>query len=413
MPAPSLNDSCIRACIKNIRSLNDVGSFEYWKIKPVLARIASPEQLHIIEQNSPQILGEDAELWQAFIARDIPNWQTKGYVPKNPLKWYEVYCKYKKEQRKEIERDEEALKQSMMGLQKIRQSHVSKVVDLRTLPKVPRDPYMLPNNGGVPLNKNKWGKKEGSGALTWTGGSKTKITDGKSVLIRARREAKEISAMSKLNRPTHQLSGRIGQVKRAPAGMSKEYQIASQPALKILSHKHVLPKNESGIRGPTLEEREARLRAAMFGGTKRYASGDVKETLVGSSDEDFDDEEEEDGDDLFDEPEEKIKPISRPMAGSRLPPRKNHNGPVSSSPPRPKQASSPLSSSRPGRKPSELIGSAISRPRQQASSPALDATSTASSRTMSPGPGATKPTIARKRPEVDVFNRGAKKPKLR
>ncbi|KAF8848440.1 hypothetical protein BDZ45DRAFT_732929 [Acephala macrosclerotiorum] len=397
MPAPSLNDSCIRACIRNIRSLTDVGDFEYFKIKPVLARINSPEQLHIIEQNSPQIQGEDAELWQAFIARDIPNWRNKGYVPKNPLKWYEVYCKYKKEQRKEIERDEEALRQSMMGLQKMRQSHVSKVVDLRSLPKVPRDPYMLANNGGVPLNKNKWGKKEGdSSALKWTSGSKTKLTDGKSVLTRARREAKEISAMSKLSRPTHQLTGRIGQIRKAPAGMSKEYQIASQPALKILSHRHVQPKNESGTRGPTLEEREARLRAAMSAGAKRYASGDVKENLVGSSDDDFGDEDEDDGDDLFDEPEEKpkSKPAPRPMPTSRPIPR-NH-GPVSSSPPRPKQASSPPSSSAP------------SRPRPIASSPAP---SSAAPRRTSPGPGAPKPMMPRKRAPVDIFNRGAKKVK--
>ncbi|KUJ18655.1 uncharacterized protein LY89DRAFT_549259, partial [Mollisia scopiformis] len=305
MPAPSLNDSCVRACIRNIRSLNDVGSFEYWKIKPVLARITSPEQLHTIELNSPQIRGEDAELWQAFIARDIPNWKQKGYVPKNPLKWYEVYCKYKKEQRMEVQRDEELLKERMMGLQKARQSHVSKVVDLRTLPKVPKDPYMMANNGGVPLKKNPWGKKEPSGFLNFSSGSRTKLTDAKSVLTRARREAKEIGQMSKLSRPTHQLSGKIGQVKKAPAGMSKEYQIAAQPALRILSHRHVQLKNESATRGPSLEEREARLKAAMSSVTRGYASNDVRETLVGSSDDDLNDYDEEDGDDLFDEPAEK------------------------------------------------------------------------------------------------------------
>lgn len=261
---------------------------------------------------------------------------------------------------------------------------------------------MLANNGGVPLNKNKWGKKEGdSSALRWTSGSKTKLTDGKSVLTRARREAKEISAMSKLSRPTHQLTGRIGQVRKAPAGMSKEYQIASQPALKILSHRHVQPKNESGIRGPTLEEREARLRAAMSGGAKRYASGDVKETLVGSSDDDFGDDDEDEGDDLFDEPEDKpkFKPAPRPIATSKPIPR-NH-GPVSSSsssPPRFKQASSPPSSS-----------SASSRPRPMAASP--PPASVSSSRTMSPGPGPPKPMMAKKRAPVDIFNRGAKKVK--
>lgn len=285
----------------------------------------------------------------------------------------------------------------MMGLQKMRQSHVSKVVDLRTLPKVPKDPYMLANNGGVPLKKNPWGKKEPSSVLNFNSGSRTKLTDAKSVLTRARREAKEIKSMSRLSKPTHQLSGKIGQVKRAPAGMSKEYQIAAQPALKILSHRHVQPNNGSGTRGPTLEEREARLKAAMSAGTKRYASGDVKETLVGSSD---DESNEEEVDDLFDEPEGKSNPLPRPTTNARLPPRAIHSGPVSSSPPRPKQVSS-----------SPATSAFNSKPRPAASSPPPSTTST-SSKTMGSSSGPLKPMMARKRREVDIFNRGVKKPKL-
>ena len=75
----------------------------------------------------------------------------------------------------------------MMGLKKERETHVSKVVDLRALPKVPKDPRMLANNGGVPIGKARGFKKEGVSSLMWTAGSKTKLTDGKSVLTRARR----------------------------------------------------------------------------------------------------------------------------------------------------------------------------------------------------------------------------------
>jgi elongin-A len=283
-----------------------------------------------------------------------------------------------------------------MGLQKERQSHVSKVVDHRTLPKLPKDPYMMPNNGGVPLTKkNPWGKKEPSGVLNFNSGSRTKLTSAQSVLTRARREAKEIGQMSRLSKPTHQLSGRVGQVRKAPAGMSKEYQIAAQPALKILSHRHVQPSNGSGIRGPTLQEREARLKAAMSAGTKGYASGDVKETLVGSSDDD-------EGDDLFDELEEKPRPLPRPMSNARLQPRTSHSGPVSSSPPRPKQMPS-----------SPAASSLNSRPRPVASSPVLNASSAAPSRATGSSSGPLKPMMARKRKEVDVFNRDQKRPKLR
>ena len=83
--------------------LTDVGDFEFWKIRDVLARVTSPEQLHEIEIASPQIQGEDEELWRALIARDIPDWRKKNYVPKDPRKWFQVYKKYKKEQQREIE----------------------------------------------------------------------------------------------------------------------------------------------------------------------------------------------------------------------------------------------------------------------------------------------------------------------
>ncbi|KAH8771535.1 RNA polymerase II transcription factor SIII subunit A-domain-containing protein [Hyaloscypha finlandica] len=406
--------------------MTDVGSFEYWKIRPVLQRIESPEQLHQIELRSPQICGEDAELWRAFIARDIPNWRDKNYSPKNPLEWYRVYRKYKKEQQKDIERDEEILRNSMMGLKKERETHVSKVVDLRALPKIPKDPRMLANNGGVPIGKARGFKKEGASTLMWTAGSKTKLTDGKSVLTRARREAKEISQMSKLSRPTHQLKGKMGQVMRAPPGMVNEYQKASQPVLRILSRKHnpvgKFSGGITGISGPSLEEREARLRA-LTSPPKKDAGG-LQETLVGFSEDDED--YLEDADDLFDE-----HPSSRPLASSSSPPRSSKPTPsryISSSPacsarppqatarPRPQasSASTPLTAARPAPKPSDLISSIISKPKPSASSAVLPRIhSGPPSRTGSPAPGAPRPMMPRKRAEVDIFNRGAKKQRTR
>ncbi|KAK0108809.1 hypothetical protein ONS96_002651 [Cadophora gregata f. sp. sojae] len=409
MPAPSLVDSCTKACIKNIRSLIDVGSFEYWQIKTVLQRVESPEQLHQIELNSPQLLGEDAELWQSFISRHIPNWRTKNYKPKNPKKWYEVYCKYKKEQQEEIARDEEILRASMMGLKAARETNVSKIVDLKMLPKLPRDPRMIANNGGVPIKKGF--RKEAPATLNWTSGSKTKMTDGKSVLTRARREAKEISQMGRLAKPTHRLSGALGQVRKAPEGMVKEYKTASQPAIKILSRKkqpQTLASFSGGVTGPSLEERERRLRAAMAGGSgsKRDASGDVKHTYVGSSDDDLDDfiENDEEIDDLFDEaPKPKSRPVSSSTA-SRPPPSR----PVTS---RPSQQSSspPAPSSRPKPKPSDVISSLISKPRPGGASSPPPSRGRASS---PPKTGTGQRPMAPKRKEVDIFNRGPKKRRI-
>ncbi|POS86597.1 hypothetical protein EPUL_004216 [Erysiphe pulchra] len=256
MPVPSLLDICKKACIKNVHSFTDVGDLEYHQISDILFCLKSAEQLHQIEELSPQIKGLDRELWQKFIAKEIPKWETKNYAPKNPLKWYEVYKRYKREQAEEIRRDEERLRESMMGIKKARDSNLSKVVDLGSLPKLPRDPRMTLNNGGVPISRSSV-KKETSSYLNFASGSKTKMKDGKSVLIRARREAKEISQMGKLSRPTHKL--RVGQVIQAPAAMVKEYRTASKSAPKILSHRASVKPHETDKK--VIEEREKRLRA--------------------------------------------------------------------------------------------------------------------------------------------------------
>lgn len=351
-------------------------------------------------------MGEDAELWRNFIARDVPSWRSKNWAPKNPLKWYEVYCKYKKWQRKEIERDEEILRNTMAGIKKEQETKVSRIVDLRTLPKVPRDPRMLANNGGVPLGKKAGPAKLAPGALMFNGGSKTKMRDGKSVLVRARREAREISAMGKLATPTAMLVGNKRQIVKAPAGMVNEYRKAADPGLRILSRKKsTVGQLTAGISGPTLEEREKRLRAAMGGNSKGNASSTGTENLVGSSDEESIDEDDE-TDDLFDDEPQRpsqaarltqaysSKPASRPL----------HNSSTTRPPkdmikPRPASSSPQTLGAYDGHRPSSQ-----SRP-NLASSPPLR------SNTSSPAPGM-KPMMPRKRAPVDVFNRGAKKPRV-
>jgi elongin-A len=397
---------------------------EYFQVRSILQRIDSPEQLHQIEIHSPQIKGEDAELWRAFIARDIPTWSQKNYVPKNPHKWYEVYCRYNREQQKEIEAAEATLKESMLGIQKHRATHVSKVVDMKTLPKLPRDPRMLANNGGVPLNKHRGFKKEGASSLAWTAGSKTKMTDGRSVLTRARREAKEISQMSKLAKPAHRLGGSIGQVVRAPPAMVNEYRTANQPALKILSRKRNIvrrPDIGSGIDRPSLEDREARLWALTSGGagTKRDSAGLPKATMVGSSDEDEDEDEyygeDAQREDLFDD-ESKSRPRSSiPSRPSKLPPKSQVSSarPQASRPRPPHSSSPPLSTSRPAPKPSDVISSIISKPKPRQLGLSPPPPKDARSRSGSPGMPQPPKFMPKKRTEVDIFNRGAKKPRIR
>jgi elongin-A len=391
--APRLIDSCTKACIKNIRSkyfftpplpctifanqllgLTDVGDFEYRQIRTILSRIESPEQLRQIEINSPQIRGEDAELWKKFIARDIPNWKQNNWAPKNPLKWYEVYIRYKKDQAAAIRRDEEILVKSMSAQNKHKATNVSQIVSIRdrSLPKLPRDPRMIPNNGGVPLTgKSKNGPafaKAPPSALNWTAGSKTKMNSAAGVLARARREAAQIAQMARIATPTHQLGQRRNQITQAPAGMANEHRLAALPALKILSGKRKSSGSFSGgVKGPSLEEREAKLSAltghAGTNATYVGSSDDEDDPLPTTYSNNVDREEEEDDDDLFDEtPKRSFRPS--PLT-SHIMPNKTR--------------------------------------------PAVGNTSLPPSRTASPAP--VKPMMPRKRAPVDVFNRGAKKVK--
>ncbi|KAM3066271.1 hypothetical protein ACMFMG_003218 [Clarireedia jacksonii] len=303
--------------------------------------------------------------------------------------------KYKKEHKIEIERDREILRNTMAGLKKDKESHLSKVVDHNALPKIPRDPRMRANNGGVPL-KGKGFAKAAPSSLMWGSGSRTKMTDGASVLTKARREAKEITQRSKLSVPTNMLSGRLGQVKKAPEGMRNAYRTAAQPALKILAkHRTTGGEISGGIRSPSLEDREKRLRAAMAG-AKRENSG-VKETYVGSSDDEaFNDDDE--PDDLFGDTDSVAARSSR-----QSPPRKMITPVAPSS----RKVSSSFSS--PATKPSDMISAMISN-KSNTQSPASSvrpSPSPADSRSSAPRP---KMMAPRKR-EVDIFSR--KKPRLR
>ena len=382
-------------------------------------RIESPAQLHEIEINSPQICCEDEELWRSFIARDFPHWERKNYAPKNPLKWYRVYLKYKKEQQLEIARDEEMLRASMGQLKKAKETNVSKVMDLKALPKVPRDPWMMANNGGVPIGK-KAGlfKKEGPSSLVWSAGSKTKMMDGKSVLTRARREAKEISQRSKLAKPTHELQSQVGQVRKAPVGMVNEYKKASEPTIRILSKKKSSVGKYTGrIDGPSLEEREKRLAVIQAGINRRQKNATAEETLIGSSDED-----ELSTTDKF---EEKLKAHSRPAASSSSRPISNVNSASSQSASTAERSTSHQAQN----SVSPILGTTTKRSSYTSSpvnhcklhpiptgSPITSTISTLRSRSQrsSHAERRQQTAVGKRRTEVDIFNRGpAKKSRAR
>ncbi|MCJ1450838.1 hypothetical protein MMC28_001172 [Mycoblastus sanguinarius] len=151
MPARSLLQSASKACIKNIRSITDVGDTPYDLLRPILTKIDNPEQLRQIEIASPQICGPDGEIWLEMIKRDVPDWDQKLHEPKNPQNWFKVYQKLYSQGQKEIDKDAELLKRELDGIKKEQAKHIAKQVELNIV-KVPEGmksrgpPISLPRN---------------------------------------------------------------------------------------------------------------------------------------------------------------------------------------------------------------------------------------------------------------------------
>ncbi|KAL6714590.1 hypothetical protein ACLMJK_008015 [Lecanora helva] len=123
MPLSSLSNMARRACVKNLRSIIDVGDTPYNVIRPVLMKLENPAQLKQIEDASPQIIGHDEEIWMEFIKRDVPNWDKKPHQPADPKNWYKVYQKLLRESQKDIQRDAELLKATIDGINQEKSKH--------------------------------------------------------------------------------------------------------------------------------------------------------------------------------------------------------------------------------------------------------------------------------------------------
>ncbi|KAI6812116.1 hypothetical protein KC332_g11808 [Hortaea werneckii] len=132
MPAPTLTSIAQRACVRALPNITDVSDIPYELLRPVLKKIINPAHLREIEQNSPHIGDADAELWRAFIARDIPNWREKMLEPKNPRSWGKVYRKLIREEERAKEEQEAQLAAAMSGIKQEkdanRAQYVQKVI---------------------------------------------------------------------------------------------------------------------------------------------------------------------------------------------------------------------------------------------------------------------------------------------
>ncbi|MCJ1383281.1 hypothetical protein MMC17_006394 [Xylographa soralifera] len=271
MPVPPLYYLARKACIKNIRSITDVGDIPYDLVRPILLKLENPEQLHVLEEASPQLYGADEEIWRSFIARDIPKWESKPHEPKNPKNWYKVYRKLRLESQNEVDADAELLKAKMEGIKNEKAKHTSKIVDPRTVPKLPRMGGMRVEGG---RSKSGPSSSNNLSSLRFTSGSKTKVLTGSGVIAKVRREGKEMSLFSSKNShlttPTHKLSDKATQIRQVPQGLVEDHRrpvapLPTKPSSKPTTIFAPRRRNTGGeISSPlglTFEEREKRLRA--------------------------------------------------------------------------------------------------------------------------------------------------------
>ncbi|KAF2802083.1 uncharacterized protein BDZ99DRAFT_469131 [Mytilinidion resinicola] len=134
MGASSLLAMARRCAIRHIDTLYDVGSthpYSFWR--PILLKVDDPAQLRTLEENCPQLRGETGEIWQRFIQRDIPRWETKQRAPANEINWWKLYRKLKAEADREKDAQEEALKETMKKLKEAKRKNTTTIVEAKTI----------------------------------------------------------------------------------------------------------------------------------------------------------------------------------------------------------------------------------------------------------------------------------------
>ncbi|KAF2753746.1 hypothetical protein EJ05DRAFT_480221 [Pseudovirgaria hyperparasitica] len=119
MPVASLTKLALRAVVRNITAVDDVGSLEYEWCQPFLRKIDNPEQLYRLEQNCPQIAGKDDELWLAIIRKEIPNYHKypEDLKARGRKNWYKFYKYLQKQEAEAAQRSSQNLAERLKRIE--------------------------------------------------------------------------------------------------------------------------------------------------------------------------------------------------------------------------------------------------------------------------------------------------------
>lgn len=210
----------------------------------VLKTIKNPAQLREIEENCPHIADSDAELWKAFIVRDIPNWESKMIYPQNPRSWWKVYRKLMRQEELIEAAQEDALRKQLVKdtIKKSEQSttYVPQVVSFAA---TVTDARIAPQaHARAAANGSRWSKQNKNG--------------GKNIVNSILRQTAEAHKHKQPFQPTHagsSLAAAKRQISHAPAAMIPGAQRVQPRAL--LPHQEALleehHRHRAEIRAPT------------------------------------------------------------------------------------------------------------------------------------------------------------------
>ncbi|CAL5874812.1 uncharacterized protein PFLUO_LOCUS9114 [Penicillium psychrofluorescens] len=280
MLVPSLRQLATATAIRNVRLLRDLGDLPYPLVRPILLKVDNPEQLHCIEQQSPQVANDTEELWLEFIKRDIPQWETYD-LPRHSDHWYELYCDLREQAQRAVDEDAEKMKLALDGLNSQKARLTPKIVSERSrLPgKRPTQrqryaAYDRKMGGLAPV----FGKPTGASEWSFQAPSMPRSDFGAGT-----KKKQTIFTPQKRNIalavPTKHLHTRASQIKQAPRSLIEEHRRPSEQVVRgtdstapnaSASGRSSGPRaaaggNFSPAKGSALAEKEARLRALTSG----------------------------------------------------------------------------------------------------------------------------------------------------
>ena len=289
--APSLKSIAHRACVRNIKKLDNVGECPVHLVKRIINKIDNPDQLRRLEVNCPQIVGSTKEAWINMLQRDVSrleermpsaDWRDTLFTADIANRWWKIYQRLKREADQEMLEEREKLAAQLNGIKKQQEDSLSQVTERR-----------------APVVSNRWR----------TNAYATAKSSGQDFFSKNKRDAVTKSYRTKM--PTHKLQPLTGKVPaKAPIALvedlrlEKERKARAQFALerdarlkKESRNSHSQPQDKESDR---IKDREARLQRWKNGSADdQTKSAVVKLTTDFLEESDEDENMHQDDDELF------------------------------------------------------------------------------------------------------------------